>query len=162
MKKLAYALSLLNIVLLFIGATYLNNSGSYDTISATGATYVISGVGAAISSDNYLPIGMINNSSSESNMTIAMFPRNATCINLRAAVVTAPGTGTSWTITLRAGAAGALSNTALTCTIADTATTCSDVTHSATPTAGQFGTFFWDATGSVASTTRVGVSMECS
>jgi len=49
-----------------------------------------------------------------------------TCDNLRVQVDTAPGAANSWTATVQKNGA----NSSLTCTIADTGTTCSDTSNS--------------------------------
>jgi len=118
---------------------------------------------SSISADAYLSVGTTqSSSSSEVTRDITSSPATVTCKNLQVLINTAPGAGTSWTITLRTGAAGSLSNTALTCTIADTATSCSDTSNSGTWTAGQVATIFFDATGSVAGTGTPGaLSMSC-
>jgi hypothetical protein len=76
-------------------------------------------------------MGFLSQSSTESNVQIPL--QAGSISNLQVSVITAPGSGNSWTITVRKAGA----DTAVTCTISGSATTCSDTSHSVSFTEGQ-------------------------
>jgi hypothetical protein len=71
--------------------------------------------------DSYVAYGSFSISGTESNVSIP-FPTAGTVSNLQVYVTTAPGIGTSWTLTVNKNG----SATALTCSIAGVATSCTD------------------------------------
>jgi hypothetical protein len=78
----------------------------------------------------------------------SIMPAAGTVQNFFAFVQTAPSTGNSWTLTVRKNAA----NTLVTCTIAGTAQTCSDTTHTAVFVAGDLISISIVASGSPSAT----------
>jgi hypothetical protein len=81
------------------------------------------------------PQGMGNNGWNATESTVRMqFQPSVTFRKLYAAVATAPANTKSWAFTLRVAAA----NTALTCTISNTATTANDTAHAVTESAADY------------------------
>lgn len=90
---------------------------------------------------NYYPIsGEQRTNGTETNRLGYVPP--GTLSKLYCRVASAPGSGKSWTVTVRVG----LSNSALTCSIADAATSCADDTHVATVTTDPRVTYQWAPT----------------
>lgn len=88
------------------------------------------------------------------------YPLPAACSirNLRVLLGAAPGGSTSWVITVRING----SDSAVTCSIAGTATTCSDTTHAAAASAGDVVTIAITETGGdAAGTNDQGVTYQC-
>jgi hypothetical protein len=56
--------------------------------------------------------------------------------NFHVTLSAAAGAGKTWTVTYRVNHLGTIGSSAVTCTIANPATTCADTTHSATWVAG--------------------------
>ena len=94
------------------------NFGAPGTITAPATTYY-----------------MGYQTSTTENTSNWITPRAGTFRNLYASVNIAPGTGQTFTVTLRVNGASPASGP--TCTISAAATTCNDLTHTATITAGQ-------------------------
>ena len=94
------------------------NFGAPGTITAPATTYY-----------------MGYQTSTTENTSNWITPRAGTFRNLYASVNVAPGTGQTFTVTLRVNGASPASGP--TCTISAAATTCNDLTHTATITAGQ-------------------------
>ena len=87
----------------------------------------------------------------------AIAPFTMTCRNMYVALTTAPGAGNSWTVTNQPNG----SNGNLTCTISDTATTCSDLTNTDTFTAGQQMRVNFTEGGTATGCATNSVSFEC-
>ncbi|MHA2313216.1 MAG: hypothetical protein ACXADF_17150 [Candidatus Thorarchaeota archaeon] len=82
--------------------------------------------------------------------------------NLYCVTATAPGAGNDpWAMTVRTGVAGSLGDSAVTCTIDEAATTCSDATNSAAVAAGERITISIDSAGGDADPTASAL-IECS
>ncbi len=79
--------------------------------------------------------------------SVGAFPIGGTLSNVNFSVSAAPGAGKSWTVTIQDNG----SNTLLTCTISNPATSCSDVSHSATIAAGDLLVAFISTVGTPAS-----------
>jgi len=107
-------------------------SGPTGATSPTGATGptgtggVLTGSCAATNAGatRYCSMGFLPVTAIESNVQIPM--QAGTISNLRVIIDTAPGFSSAWTITVRKGAA----DTAVTCDVGPSHTTCDDTTHS--------------------------------
>lgn len=82
--------------------------------------------------ENFLSFGGASPPTTVVNNSLSEAPFGGTMSNLYVQLAVAPGAGTSRTFTVKIAG----SNTSITCTIADTATTCNDLTHSASFNAG--------------------------
>ncbi len=112
------------------------------TASNSTAFYTPGGQGTSTNLNAYSPIG-------------------GTFRNLYATLATAPGVGNTTTVTLQTGSAqGSLSDSALTCVIADSARTCSDVTHSVAVAAGTLWALKVTTSASASGTGTVGFGVE--
>lgn len=78
-----------------------------------------------------------NQGNSTSPTQAAILAVGGTLKNMTFTTATAPSTGQSYTATLYTGTYGSLSASSVTCVIANTATSCTDSTHSVVLTAGQ-------------------------
>lgn len=88
---------------------------------------------------NFLPINSTSAPAQTEAQVRSYAPYTGTIRNLQVRINAAPGGGHNVVITLRQGVgAGALTDTTLTCTIADPALLCSDLTHSVAVTQGDY------------------------
>lgn len=94
-----------------------------------------SGLGTANTQNVYFSIGGngLSGFGGIGNNPVALFPFAVTIKNLYCATAVSPGTGHSWALTLQNPTG---TDSALTCTISDTNTSCSDSTHSVSVSAG--------------------------
>lgn len=119
---------------------YMDGTGNWSTPaggSGTNST-ILTSSGAGSSATRYFGIGHSGlENATETNIWTFKMPFAATLKNLYATVVTAPGSGKSWTITVRTdeSVTDTMADTTLTCSIADTNISANDTTH--TPTVSQ-------------------------
>jgi len=111
----------------------------------------------SINADEYFPVSGSDSSSATEGDRQQVIGAAMTCTFMSVYVVTAPGASNQWDITLRDDG----SSTSLTCTIANTATTCT-ATVSVAIAAGSKVSTFWDETGTVTANAGEGVSYTCS
>lgn len=134
-----------------ITGTSVASAGTSGTgIAASGASSL------SLAATIYLPVagGGGASSTTEANVQVRA-PGAAPLSNLYVQLATAPGTGNSVAFTLRDNA----TNTALTCTISNTATACNDTTHSVSVLQGDLLTISAVPTGTVSVTPNVLTSL---
>jgi len=88
------------------------------------------------------PVSSLDRNTTEVNRSFVV-PCNGVISQLKFYATVAPDTSNSWKLTLKTGARGSVGDSALTCTIADTATSASDLDagHSVSVTKGQLFVF---------------------
>lgn len=93
----------------------------------------------ATNATNYWPLSGWTGSTNTETQVNQLFSYGGTFRNLYCQLGTAPGTGNTWTVTLRVNGASPVSGPTL--TVSNTATTGNDTTHTATITVGQTADF---------------------
>lgn len=143
------------------GNAVLNQYGAVTGTSTAGNGVIGTGVASSsvqslsLGSTVYIPAsGGSISSTTEANVKVPA-PASTTLSNLSINLSAAPGTGNSVAFTVRDNAA----NTALTCTISNSATTCSDTTHSAVIAQNDLLTISIVPTGTIAATPNVLTSL---
>jgi hypothetical protein len=111
--------------------------------------------------DDFLDLRDHSGSTTEGNEDNYLMPAVTMVVSgLACTVDVAPGAGDEWAMTIRRGTPGALGDTAVTCTIADTDTTCSDTTNSEATALTDALTISIDGSGGASDPTAAG-DMDC-
>lgn len=145
---------------------YLDGTGAYTVPAGGGGgtnSTILTSCGTGASATRFFGIGQssLENATETSIFTFKM-PFAATLKNLYATVVTPPGAGKSWTVTVRTdeSVTDTMADTTLTCSIADTAVSASDTTHTPTVSAGKRVTISMTRVSTAASPSNVTFSLE--
>lgn len=121
-------------------AHFLDGTGAWSTPGGSTNSTILCSSGSGTSATRYFGVGQSGSeNATESNVWTFTAPFAGTVQNLFAKLRTAPGAGTSWTITVRTdqSVTDTMADTSVTCSIADTATGNSDTTHTATVSQGK-------------------------
>ena len=137
-----------------------NGSGVLSWAAAGGVNTFIIGATSAVGLGGvqwYFSIDGSLSDTSEAVVDRIRMPATCTVRNLYVEILTAPGAGASRTLTVRDDGV----STALTCTISNTALSCSDLINSAVIVAGSKINIFHDVTGSPANQSNFHWSFQC-
>jgi len=138
-----------------------NSCGSFNLALSpvTANEYLVGAAsGAASIGSSNVDWGSMNPGAWSSIQDLTLFPYAGTLYNLRARIVTAPGAGTSRTITVQKN--GSSPAGTLACTISDAAVTGSDDANSVSVAAGDYVTFHHTYSGAPANAGGIGASMK--
>ena len=141
-----------------ITGLYDSQGNAFVTSTSGGTpTYIMGGFADSGGAADFYCSGDMNQCQAlETNINDFRMPIACTAKNLHANIHTAPGAGGQLVITIR----DAASDGALTCTISDPATSCSDTSNSEAIAQGAIVTWFVDDTGS-ANPADIGISYTC-